>query len=564
MKRRSDLWASLLPIVAAGLLLALAPRLPWLAPLGQPSPGLLLLLIAAGVAGASHRPLKGETLGLGTMVLPSSLLLSGAGPAAALGASCFVLAELGLRLLRRRSIPKATEKRGLRRILESAARATLATLGAGAAWAAVRFLWGPAGSFTFATFFYLLVWIGLEIADRKIRKQPLRLPWPAFALDALGWALGGFVAVVGARGGWGLAAALLAGLALLVLEAGRNGFLLERASHRIHDLERLGRAGDRLGEKEAELIQLVERIRDESGKVLPYHWYHFEALAPGWELRSWWSGREGRLEEGVPDPGNHAPVLPGFHRRTAWQIVERQLRAFGRIVARVRFWCDPRQLDPKAIDLLDLLIPQASLSVQRCFADQEAQEDPLTGALLRRALEPRLNQAYGRVLQNGGAVSVILCDIDHFKRFNDTFGHAVGDRALVAVAGVLKGSRRDGDLCCRYGGEEFLLLVDGIGGEDALGMAERLRRSVEELPFEVEGQRVPLTFSAGVASFPDLYMKTAAELILFADEALYESKRRGRNRCLLDLGQGRYLDVEGNVLTSGQEAAAPEPPRIFA
>lgn len=564
MKRRTDLWASLLPIVAAGLLLALAPRLPWLAPTGQPSPGLLLLLIAAGVAGASHRPLRGETLGLGTMVLPSALLLSGAGPAAALGAACFVLAELGLRLLRRRSAPKATDRRGLRRMLESAGRATLAILGAGAAWAAVRFLWGAAGSFSFAAFFYLFLWIGLEIADRKIRKQPLRLPLPAFALDAAGWALGGFVAVVGTRGGWGLAAGLLAGLALLVLEAARNGFLLERASHRIHDLERLGLAGDRLLNREAELVQLVERIRDESAKVLPYHWYHFEALAPGWELKSWWSGREGRLEEGVPDPGNHAPVLPGFHRRAAWQIVERQLRALGRVVARVRFWCDPRQLDPKAIDLLDLLIPQASLSVQRCFAGQEAQEDPLTGALLRRALEPRLNQAYARVLQNGGAVSVILCDIDHFKKINDTFGHAVGDRALVAVAGVLKGSRRDGDLCCRYGGEEFLLLVDGIGGEDALAMAERLRRSVAELPFEVEGQRVPLTFSAGVASFPDLYMKSAAELILFADEALYESKRRGRNRCLLDLGQGKYLDVEGNVLTSGEEAAVPEPPRIFA
>jgi diguanylate cyclase (GGDEF)-like protein len=564
MKRRSDLWASLLPIVVAGLLLALAPRLPWLASIGQPSPGLLLLLIAAGVAGASHRPLKGETLGLGTMVLPSALLLSGAGPTAALGASCFVLAELGLRLLRRRSAPKATDRRGLLRILESTGRATLAILGAGAAWAAVRFLWGAAGSFTFAAFFYLFLWIGLEIADRKIRQQPLRLPLPAFALDAAGWVLGGFVAVAGNRGGWSLAAAILAGLALMILEARRNAFLLERADNRVHDLERLGLAGDRLLNKEAELVQLVERIRDESAKVLPYHWYHFEALAPGWELRSWWSGPEGRLEEGVPDPGNYAPVLPGFHRRTAWQIVERQLRAFGRIVARVRFWCDPRTLDPKAVDLLDLLIPQASLSVQRCFAGQEAQEDPLTGALLRRALEPRLNQAYGRVLQNGGAVSVILCDIDHFKRINDTFGHAVGDRALVAVAGVLKGSRRDGDLCCRYGGEEFLLLVDGIGGEDALSMAERLRRSMEELPFEVDGQRVPLAFSAGVASFPGLYMKSAAELILFADEALYESKRRGRNRCLLDLGQGKYLDVEGNVLTSGEAAAAQEPPRIFA
>lgn len=567
MKRPSDLWASLLPIGVAGLLLAFAPRIPWLAPTGQPSPVLLLVLIAAGVAGASHRPFKGETLGLGAAVIPPALLLSGAGPAAALAASCFVLAELGTRLLRRRSIPKATDRRGLLRILESAGRATLATLGAGAAWAAIRFLWGPAGSFTFAAFFYLLLWIGLEIADRKVRRpeqplRPLALLAP-FSLDALGWALGGFVAAVGFAGGWGLAAVLLAGLALLVLEAARNAFLLERASHRIHDLERLGLAGDRLLKKEEELVQVVERIRDESAKVLPFHWYHFEALAPGWELRSWWSSPEGRLEDGAPDPGNYAPVIPGVHRRTAWQIVERQLRAHGRIVARVRFWCDPRRMDPKSIDLLDLLIPQASLSVQRCFADKEAQEDPLTGALLRRALEPRLSHAYGRISERGGAMSVILCDIDHFKRVNDTYGHGVGDKALVAVAEVLKESRRDGDLCCRYGGEEFLLLVDGIGGEDALSMAERLRKTVEELPFDVDGQPVQLTFSAGVACFPDLYIKSAAELILFADEALYEAKRRGRNRCLLDIGQGRYLDVEGNVLTSG-EAKVSEPPRIFA
>ncbi|HET9225614.1 MAG TPA: GGDEF domain-containing protein, partial [Thermoanaerobaculia bacterium] len=460
--------------------------------------------------------------------------------------------------------PKSTDRRGLLRVLESAGRATLATLGAGAAWAAVRFLWGPAGSFAFAAFFYLLLWIGLEIADRKIRQQPIRLPIPAFLLDALGWVLGGFLAIAGDRAGWGLAAAILGGIALLILEARRNAYLLERADNRIHDLERLGLAGDRLLKKDSELLQLVERIRDESAKILPYRYYQFEALAPGNELNTWWSGPDGKLQEGVPDPGNYAPVLPGFHRRTAWQIVERQLRTFGRVVARVRFWCDPRKLDPKSIDLLDLLIPQASLSVQRCFAGQEAQEDPLTGALLRRALEPKLNQAYGRICERGGFMSVILCDIDHFKKINDTFGHAVGDRALVAVSGVLKGSRRDGDLCCRYGGEEFLLLIDGVKGEDALAMAERLRKAVEDLPFEVEGRRVPLSFSAGVACFPDLYIKSAAELILFADEALYEAKRRGRNRCLLDIGQGRYMDVAGTVLTSGEEAAAPEAPRIFA
>lgn len=569
MKRRPDLWATLLPTLGAALFLALAPRLPWIAPSGHPAPALLLLLIAAGVAGASHRPLGGATLGLGAMVLPPALYLSGGGPTAALAASCVVLSEIGLRLIRR-SASQSHERRGLLRVLEGSGRAALATLAGAAGWAAVRFLWDLPAALATAAFLYLLVWIGLEIADKKIRRpeQPLRplLLLPPFALDALGWAIGGAVATAGLAGGWGLAAVLVAILALLVLEAARNDFLLERSGHRVHDLERLGLAGDRLMKKEEELVQVVERIRDESAKVLPFHWYCFEALAPGWELRSWFSASEGRLQDGVPDPGTFAPVIPGFHRRSAWQIVERQLRAHGRIVARVRFWCDPRRLDPKAVDLLDLLIPQASHSVQRCFAGQEAQEDPLTGVLLRRALEPRLNQAYYRISDRGGAMSVILVDIDHFKKVNDTYGHGVGDRALVAVSGLLKAAKREEDLLCRYGGEEFLLLVDGVAGEDALGMADRLRRQVEALPFEVEGQRVQLTFSGGVACFPDLYIKSAAELILFADEALYESKRRGRNRVLLDLGQGKYLDAEGNVLmTTGEEAApVPEPPRIFA
>jgi diguanylate cyclase (GGDEF)-like protein len=569
LRSRRDLWASLLPTGSAVLFLALSPRLPWIAPLGQPSPALLLVLIGAGVAAAVHRPLKGDSLGLGAIVIPPALYLSGAGPSAALAATCLVLAELALRLVRTSAVQKH-ERRGLLRILEEAGRAVLATLAGGGAWEAVRFLWNLPAAVATGTAVYLLVWTGLQIADRKIRRpdQPLRLQLllPSFTLDLLGWVLGGVVALAGLAGGWALAGALLGGLALLTLESARNAWVVQRADNRIHDLERLGLAGDRLLKRDGELVQLIERIRDESAKVLPFLWYHFEALAPGWELRSWWSGPEGKLEEGVPDPGNWAPVLPGFHKRAAWQILERQLRAYGRVVARVRFWCDPRRLDGKATDLLDLLIPQASLSVQRCFAGQEAQEDPLTGALLRRALEPRLNQTYYRVCERGGAMSMVLCDIDHFKKINDTYGHAVGDRALVAVAAVLKSSQREGDLCCRYGGEEFLLLADGVAGEDALSMADRLRRQVEELAFEVEGQRVQLTFSAGVACFPDLYIKTAAELILFADEALYEAKRRGRNRCLLDVGQGKYLDIESNVLTTSGETAAeaPEPPRIFA
>jgi diguanylate cyclase (GGDEF)-like protein len=570
MKRPApDLWASLLPTAGAVLALAVAYRVPFLNPGDQPGPLFLLLLIATGVAGALHRPVRGDTLGLGAVVIPVALVLSGPGPAAALAAACHLLAVLSLRLAWRAT--GAHDRRGLLRELESAGRTALATLAGGAVWAWLRGprnAWPLPGALAPALLTACLLWIGLEIADRKIRNrsEPLRLQRlsPSIGLDALGWTAGGIAAAIGLAAGWTLAGLLLAVFALLVLEAARNAWLSRKARNRIHDLERLGRAGERIVTRMQEMAQVAERIRDESAKVLPFHWFQFEALAPGSELRSWLGRPEGALEEGVPEPGLHAPILPGFHRRTPWQILERQLRAEGRVIARLRFWCDPRRLTPREVDLLDLLLPQATLSVQRCLLDREANEDPLTGTALRRVLEPRLHQAYLRSCERGGPVSVVLCDLDHFKRINDTYGHPAGDAALVAVSGILKASRRDGDLCCRYGGEEFLLLLEQTGGEDALAIAERLRRKVEELPFEVEGERVPLSMSCGVACFPDLYLRAAAELILFADEALYEAKRSGRNRCLLDLGQGRYLDVEGEVHATGETQPTQEPPRIFA
>ena len=141
--------------------------------------------------------------------------------------------------------------------------------------------------------------------------------------------------------------------------------------------------------------------------------------------------------------------------------------------------------------------------------------------------------------------------------------HPAGDAALVASASVFK-TAHEGALCCRYGGEEFVLLLEGMDNGQALAVAEQVRQRIEALPFEHDGARIPLTLSAGVASYPAVLAKTAAELILFADEALYEAKRRGRNRVLLDVGQGRYQDVEGNVFQSDESPKTSEPPRIFA
>jgi diguanylate cyclase (GGDEF)-like protein len=572
-----DLWASLLPTGGAVLALAVAGRSRDLGDLDLlggswasfGGPWWFLALLGAGAAGAFHRPFNRTTLGLGAAVVAPAVLLFGAVSAAGLAAVCLLAAEIGWRLIRSAGMVPLPERRRLLRTLEAAGTAACAALAAGAVWAWLPRLWGGAGlpaRMAAAAAVYLLVWAALLLAEQKLRRpaQPLRprvaLP---LATDLAGWIAGAGLALAGARAGWGTAGLLLAALVLVAGEAGRNGVLLAKARRRAGDLERLRRAGARMITPEQEMVGVAERILAEC-EVVKFHWFQFETLTPGSEFRSWWAGLHRRLREGVPQPDPYPPALPGFHRRTAWQIVERQLRDDGRLLARLRLWCDPRRVEPQGVVMLDRLLPQMTASVRRCLVDREAREDPLTGVALRRVLEQRLHEAHARAIEEGGAISVILCDLDHFKRINDTYGHSAGDAALVAVAGALKQERRETDLCCRYGGEEFVLLLEQVAGEAALLAAERVRARIEQLDFRVEGRQVPLTASAGVACFPELYIKTAAELLLFADEALYEAKRSGRNRCLLDLGQGRYLDVGGAVHASEETPPALEPPRIFA
>src|SRR5262249_8798739 len=159
-----------------------------------------------------------------------------------------------------------------------------------------------------------------------------------------------------------------------------------------------------------------------------------------------------------------------------------------------------------ALGLLGRLLAQMADSIHRSLLDREAREDPLTGVVVRRVLERRLREVHARCLEEGGNMAVLLCDLDFFKRINDTYGHGVGDEALVAVAQILDDSRRDTHLCCRYGGEEFTLLLEATDGATALAIADRLRRKVESLQFLAGEHRVPLTLSVGVAAFPELHI----------------------------------------------------------
>lgn len=153
--------------------------------------------------------------------------------------------------------------------------------------------------------------------------------------------------------------------------------------------------------------------------------------------------------------------------------------------------------------------------------------DALTGLYNRRHLDATLSREFDRTARAGNPpLSIIMIDIDHFKKFNDTHGHDQGDRVLKAVALCLRDSLRQHDVPCRYGGEEFLAILPNTPGEGVGVVAERLRRTVEDLV--VDGLKV--TISLGTATFPELPAENSDKLVEAADGALYRSKENGRNR----------------------------------
>ena len=153
--------------------------------------------------------------------------------------------------------------------------------------------------------------------------------------------------------------------------------------------------------------------------------------------------------------------------------------------------------------------------------------DPLTELPNRRALDERLQQEWARLLRHGGRLSVIMADLDHFKRVNDEFGHPAGDEVLRQVARLLADGCRESDTPARYGGEEFVVVAPETAARDAADFAERLRTSICARPLEVHGKSLEVTASFGVADNEGL--KETEDLVQAADEALYRAKSAGRN-----------------------------------
>ena len=176
-----------------------------------------------------------------------------------------------------------------------------------------------------------------------------------------------------------------------------------------------------------------------------------------------------------------------------------------------------------------LLAPlTASLHASRNW--EIAVTDELSGLSSRRYFETRFSEEWARHRRYGAPLSVALFDLDHFKRLNDTYGHAAGDIAIRRFGEILLATVRSSDLACRYGGEEFAVLFPETEARDALRVTDRVRRSVEKEPFRNDRRHFFVTVSAGVADTEGLSSEDRAELLVRADKALYFAKDTGRNR----------------------------------
>lgn len=193
-------------------------------------------------------------------------------------------------------------------------------------------------------------------------------------------------------------------------------------------------------------------------------------------------------------------------------------------------------LSPYQIELLEVLGNQASTSIANARFHAEIERlaitDGLTGLFNHRHFQERLSQEFSRIDRFSEPLSVLIIDIDHFKKINDAYGHPVGDAVLKGVADKIRKTIRNIDISARYGGEEFAVILIGTDERGAMNMAERLRKAVMNKTFSADKNTFNVTISIGISTYTK-GIKRKEELIEKADKALYQAKRGGRNRSIL-------------------------------
>jgi two-component system cell cycle response regulator len=195
-------------------------------------------------------------------------------------------------------------------------------------------------------------------------------------------------------------------------------------------------------------------------------------------------------------------------------------------------------------EMLGVIANQVATSMQNArmyeVVEEQATTDGLTGLVNHRTFQERFSAMLGRAERRSFAVSLLLTDIDHFKKVNDTYGHPTGDEVLRRVAAILRASARKIDITARYGGEEFAIVLEGTDRAGARQLAERIRQEVAQQTFASPKGNFQATLSIGVACYPD-DAREKADIIARADQSLYAAKDGGRNRtmCWGDIDRGK-------------------------
>ena len=327
----------------------------------------------------------------------------------------------------------------------------------------------------------------------------------------------------------------------------------ERLAQRSRELDLLNRMGELLqacvSEDEAYAVAgrfIGQFFPDEAGAVFVTSASHNlveartvwgAAASPDWSIfkpEECWALRRGRMHvvESTSD-GLLCSHLPQPAPRAYLCIpLIAQGESLGVLYLGVRqpdaSWPEPQQrLASTVADQLSLAV--ANLKLRETLRNQSIR-DPLTGLFNRRYLEETLERELRRAERGGGSLGVVMLDLDRFKEFNDTYGHDVGDMLLREIGRLLQGVIRGGDVACRYGGEEFALVLPGADTDTTRQRAERLRDAARNLLVSHRGHTVgAVTLSAGIAAYPK-HGITGEVLLQAADAALYRAKAEGRDR----------------------------------
>ena len=181
--------------------------------------------------------------------------------------------------------------------------------------------------------------------------------------------------------------------------------------------------------------------------------------------------------------------------------------------------------------------------------------DPLTGLGNRATFDMSIKQASARAQRSATPYSLLMIDLDHFKWFNDSYGHQAGDNVLQLVAGAIRASARDADICCRFGGEEFAVILPDTEAKNAQILAERIHKQIARVSRNPNQQHRPVTVSIGISSAGQKGSLQPRHVIEEADRALYLAKENGRNRTEIWRPSSTYRRLEYSFSSAAQHLA---------